>query len=69
MVYDGPASGWYRSSRCTSESGCVEVAILDEGRVGVRDAKLPASSPYLVFGRDVWNGFVADLKAGRHHRP
>jgi hypothetical protein len=69
MVRNGPVRGWYRSSRCSSESACVEVALLDDDEVGIRDSKLPASSAYLTVGRQAWTAFVHDVKVGRLDRP
>jgi hypothetical protein len=63
-----PGNGWNRSSRCGTESACVEVAYLQED-VAIRDSKLPDSSPYLTFSRDAWDAFIEDVKAGRHDRP
>jgi len=59
-----PGRGWRRSSRCGSESSCVEVASRRDG-VAIRDSKLPDSSPYLTFDRDAWGAFIDDVKAGR----
>lgn len=67
MVHDVPPAGWYRSSRCSSEGGCVEVAPAGVA-VAMRDSTLPTGSPYLVFDRVVWRSFVADLKAGHYRR-
>jgi hypothetical protein len=55
---------WRRSSRCSGESTCVEVALLDGDGIGIRDAKLPASSPYLAVDRDSWRAFLSGVKAG-----
>jgi hypothetical protein len=40
------------------------VAFLDDGTVGVRDAKLPVESPYLVVDRDAWRRFIRGVKTG-----
>jgi hypothetical protein len=40
------------------------VALLGDGMVGVRDAKLPVDSPYLVFDRYAWRGFISGIKTG-----
>jgi hypothetical protein len=55
---------WRRSSRCSGESACVAVAPLRDGRVGIRDTKLPASSPFLTVDRDSWLAFLHGVKAG-----
>jgi hypothetical protein len=69
MGQNHPVRDWYRSSRCGSESSCVEIAVLDGHQVGIRDSKLPASSPYLTVGLEAWTAFVSDVKAGRRDRP
>lgn len=58
------SDGWRRSSRCSSESTCVEVALLDDGRVGMRDAKLSGDAPHLAFDPEAWKAFLVDVKSG-----
>lgn len=50
------------SSFCTS-GGCVEVALLPDGRVAVRDGKDRDRLPY-VFSADEWRAFTAGVKGG-----
>lgn len=60
-----PASiSWRRSSRCGTHGSCVEVADLADGQVAVRDGKIPATSPILVFTAAEWHAFVAGVMAG-----
>lgn len=61
VIGSGP---WRRSSRCATESACVEVSFLDNGMIGIRDGKLPAGSPYLAVGRDSWLAFLRGVKVG-----
>ncbi len=64
MTVNIDAGGWRKGSRCAAESACVAVAQLSDGRVGIRDTKLPADSPYLAVGRDSWLAFLRGVKAG-----
>ena len=57
------AASWTKSSYSQGQNNCVEVAQVP-GWVGVRDSKLGASSPVLVFTEDEWSAFVSGAKAG-----
>jgi hypothetical protein len=61
IVVDAMA-GWTRSSFC-AEATCVEVAIVGD-TVIMRDGKNP-DKPHLVFSRDEWEAFRADISGGR----
>jgi len=50
------------SSFCTSTS-CVEVALLSDGRVAVRDSK-DKSKPAQIYSAGEWRDFVAGVKGG-----
>ncbi|MGW4771627.1 DUF397 domain-containing protein [Nocardia sp. NPDC004278] len=52
---------WFKSARSGGSKDCVEVAFLDDGRVGVRDSKNP-TGPALVFTPSAWDAFVAGAK-------
>ena len=55
---------WSRSSRCSNESNCVEVRLLADGRVGIRDSKLPAGSHHLAVDPGSWRVFLHGVKSG-----
>jgi hypothetical protein len=55
---------WLRSSRCSINGSCVEVANLADGRVMVRDGKAAEDSPLLVFSGEEWNAFISGVKNG-----
>lgn len=54
---------WRISSRCNN-GGCVEVALLSSGTVGVRDNKNP-NSPILTFSAAEWNVFIKGIREAR----
>jgi hypothetical protein len=57
---------WRKSSYSGNGGGnCVEVARNLPSVVAVRDSKDP-SGPVLSLAAGVWQGFIADVKAGRH---
>jgi uncharacterized protein DUF397 len=58
---------WFKSSS-SSVTGCVEVAYLPGGRVGVRDSKNPSRQPHVV-GRPAWRAFIAGVKNGEYDLP
>lgn len=59
MMWDAEGRVWRRSSRCEA-SGCVEVAIGDDG-VRVRDSSGPRER-LLAVGREEWAAFLRWLK-------
>jgi predicted secreted Zn-dependent protease len=62
----GSLAAWRRSSRCTN-SGCVEVAVL-EHLIAVRDSK-QTQSPVLTFNIEEWRTFIEGVKAGEFDGP
>jgi hypothetical protein len=59
---DGAA--WRKATASDANSGCVEVAFLPDGRVGVRDSK-NRSMPALAVSTRAWASFLADAKTGQ----
>ncbi|WUD60039.1 DUF397 domain-containing protein [Nocardia sp. NBC_00511] len=49
---------WFTSRHSSGGQECVEVAFLDESRVGVRDSKDPDGGT-LVFDATAWDTFTA----------
>lgn len=66
MTSSAPTGRWFKSSRSSNGTGCVEVKF-EQQAVGVRDSKDPAG-PALVTPPARWLAFVADLKAGAFDR-
>ncbi|WP_084521149.1 DUF397 domain-containing protein [Nocardia uniformis] len=59
---------WFKSSYSQGGSDCVDVAFLENSKVGVRDSKNPAG-PALTFTPTMWDSFTAGVQAGRFDRP
>lgn len=55
---------WRKATASDANSGCVEVAFLADGRVGVRDSK-DRAIPALAVTARTWNRFLACMKAGQ----
>jgi hypothetical protein len=56
---------WFTSSFSGGNgNGCVEVAFLPDGSVGVRDTK-DRTRPAHRYSAATWSAFVADTRAGR----
>jgi hypothetical protein len=55
---------WRKAAASDANSGCVEVAFLPDGRIGVRDSK-SRSKPALTVTAQAWASFLADAKAGQ----
>lgn len=58
---ENPRWIWRKSTRCTEQSKCVEVALQDQ-LVVMRDSKSPRQM--LRFTAEAWRAFVADVKIG-----
>ena len=55
-------SGSWRKSFFSMSQDCIEVAILSDAHVGVRDSKVTAG-PHLRFPLDAWATFLGDVRA------
>ncbi|MEV0269917.1 DUF397 domain-containing protein [Hamadaea sp. NPDC050747] len=58
---------WRKSTRSGGSANCVEFAH-QGATVGIRDSKNPDAA-VLEFPADVWNAFVAGIKAGEFDMP
>lgn len=52
---------WRKSSFSMSNGDCVEIAVLADAHVGVRDSKA-AAEPHLRFRPDVWTAFLGNIR-------
>ncbi len=58
----------YRKSSFSGGGDCVEVRMLADGTVSLRDSKDTTKSPH-VFTRGEWMAFVAGVRAGEFDLP
>lgn len=56
-------TNWRKSTRSGSGDNCVEVAVADDGVVGVRDSKNP-TGPLLEFTPAEWAAFTGGVRDG-----
>lgn len=54
---------WRKSSKCNNENMCVEVALIDDDAIGVRNSKRP-NAGMAIFTREEWRAFAAGVAAG-----
>lgn len=55
---------WRKATASDANSGCVEVAELADGSVGIRDSKTP-SQPAIAVTAQAWASFLADAQTGQ----
>jgi uncharacterized protein DUF397 len=53
---------WRKSSFSASNGQCVEVAVLRQDLVGVRDSKELGQGPALIFDGVAWTSFIESIK-------
>ncbi len=58
----------YGKSSFSGSGGCVEVRLLADGTVGLRDSK-DISKPPHVFDQREWQAFIAGVRAGEFDLP
>jgi hypothetical protein len=57
------SSDKYRKSSFSGGGACVEVRLLENGMIGVRDSKNESKSPHL-FTEQEWRAFIAGVRNG-----
>ncbi|WP_431879030.1 DUF397 domain-containing protein [Amycolatopsis sacchari] len=55
------AGGWFKSTFSGANGGCVEANLTIPGVVGLRDSKLGARSPILVFDIIQWRRLLTEV--------
>jgi hypothetical protein len=55
--------GWFKSSYSNASGNCVEVTVLPDGQIGMRNSRDPGG-PALVYTRSEMSAFLAGAKAG-----
>jgi hypothetical protein len=55
---------WRKASQSDGSGACVEVAVFQDGTIGVRDSKNP-DGPKFVLTRTIWMALLAEAKKGR----
>jgi hypothetical protein len=58
----------YRKSTFSNSSGCVEVRLLEDGTIGLRDSKDRSKDPHL-FTQGEWVAFLAGVRNGEFDLP
>jgi hypothetical protein len=65
---DLPGAQWRKSTYSGEQGDCVEVALLGDGRVAVRDSKDAGDGPVLTFTAAEWRAFAAGMADGQFDR-
>jgi Domain of unknown function (DUF397) len=58
----------YAKSSFSGGDGCVEVRLLDDGTIGLRDSKDTSKPPHLFTAAE-WRAFVAGVRSGEFDLP
>lgn len=61
-------TGWRKSTRSETQNACLEVTAEVPGWIGIRDTKLGARSPILVFTEVEWAAMLATASNGDFDR-
>jgi hypothetical protein len=61
MAQDG-ALAWRKASYSGGQGACVEVAVFQDGAIGVRDSKRPETN--LLITSSAWSSFLTQTKHG-----
>jgi Domain of unknown function (DUF397) len=67
MTPEFTGAHWFKSS-ASSVTGCVEIAHLPGGLVGLRDSKDISKAPH-VFNRREWHAFLTGVRNGEFDLP
>ena len=62
------SSDRYIKSSFSADGACVEVRLLDDGSIGLRDSKDTAKAAH-VFTSHEWLAFIAGVRAGEFDLP
>jgi Domain of unknown function (DUF397) len=62
------ATDVYTKSSFSGAGGCVEVRLLEDGSIGLRDSK-DISRPPHIFTQHEWSAFLAGARAGEFDLP
>jgi hypothetical protein len=62
------SSNVYKKSSFSGSVNCVEVRLLENGTVGLRDSKDPVKPPH-VFTQHEWSAFLAGVRRGEFDLP
>jgi hypothetical protein len=58
----------YTKSSYSGDGGCVEVQLLADGTVGLRDSKDTSKPPHVFTPRE-WHAFISGVRAGEFDLP
>lgn len=64
MKLDLTDAVWHKSTYSGPDGNCVEVAMVSDGNVAVRDTKDNGCGPVLAFTPGEWDAFLSGVSAG-----
>nr|WP_109522790.1 MULTISPECIES: DUF397 domain-containing protein [Nocardia] len=68
MEVDLTGAVWHKSTYSGPDGNCVEVAVLGNGKVAVRDTKDNGNGPVLAFAPGGWDAFLTGVSVGAFGR-